>query len=651
MIRLHVFLLCSLLLISCDIVPKARFDTGAVLPMSSGIVGSEYWAGVGYQVETPVSGALPEVSADMGGAGFEDYAVAHGWQTRTDSPRDTDPDALVGGRIRYHITEYPATLRTEGKDSQTAFQRMILWACYEPLLRINEVDLGYDPALATHWKIVQREEGGQELWFRLNPEARWQTGQRITAEDVVASWRLKVDEGLLALGDAIQFREFSEPEIISPYIIRTTTEKQSWKQFMLFATQLFLYPAHIIGDMSGKEYMDHFQNDPVPGSGRYLIRTADVRQGNSITMTRVSDYWDDANPQRKGEYNFEKIKFVVVGEENLAREKTKKGELDFYYVTQAKYWVRELTPERVTQIDMGWLRKKRIFNDQATGLQGFVFNMREAPFDDIRVRQAFCLLVDRQTLIEKLFLNQYYHQDSFYAGSRYESPDNPKVRYNPDAAVKLLEEAGWDRLDEDGTRINAAGDRLELDLMIGEGISTERIHTVIREGLLRGGIRLNLTTTTFATRIKMLEDRNFKLYYGAWTGSNFPDPEYTWHSKYAFGPDTGNDSGFHDAVVDSLIDLYEITYDLEHRTQLLRAIDSRLTQSYPCALAWYGPYSRFLYWDKFGMPEWVLPRTGDRRDIIRTWWYDPAKHQRLRAAIKQQQALDPGEVDVKFWQD
>ena len=651
MIRLSTLLLCLLVLISCNGGSKARYDTGIVYPMSPGIVASEHWAEMGYEIASPPPGALPEVSAEMGGDGFEEIAASQGWQTRSDPPRDTDPDALVGGRIRYHLSEYPATLRTEGKDSQTAFQRIIMWACYEPLLRVNKVDLEYDPALATHWKIIKRDDGSQELWFRLDPDARWQTGQRITAEDVVASWRKKVDDGLLALGDAIQFRQFSEPEVVSPYIFRTTTEKQSWKQFMLFASQLYLYPAHIIGELSGKEYMDRFQNAPVPGSGRYLIRLDDVRQGNSITMTRVRDYWDRDNPLRKGEYNFEQVKFVVVSEENLAREQTKKGELDFYYVTQAKYWVRELTPERVEQVGKGWLRKLRVFNDQATGLQGFVFNTREAPFDDVRVRQAFCLLVDRVTLIDKLFFNQYYHQDSFYPGSSYECPDNPKVRYSPEKAVRLLEEAGWDRLDQDGTRINANGDRLEIDLMIGEGISTERIHTVIREGLLKGGIRLNLTTTTFATRIKMLEDRNFKIYYGAWTGSNFPDPEYTWHSKYADGPDTGNDSGFRNAVVDSLIELYEVTYDLEHRTRLLQAIDYRLTTSYVCALAWYGPYSRFVYWDKFGMPDWVLPRTGDRRDIIRTWWYDPDRHTRLREAIAADRALDPGDEDVNYWVD
>jgi microcin C transport system substrate-binding protein len=645
---LPAILLAGLLAAGC--ARKAgRFDTGELLPPSEGVDARALWREAGYEVAETPPGALPGVPDWQGGAGFERVADSLGWTTRADYPLDTDPAAVPGGRIRISIAEYPATLRSEGKDANTAFLRMMIDACYETLLRVNSTDLDFQPSLATHWKVVLRPEGGQELWFRINPEARWQTGQRVTAEDVAASWRLKVDEGLLRLGDAAIFREFSAPEAAGPYLVRTTTQARSWRMALDFATEMRIYPARIIGGLTGKQYMERFQNRPLPGSGRYLVREKDIRQGVSLALTRDAGYWDRANPRKRGEWNFQQIKFIAIDDDNLAREMTKKGELDLLVVTEAKYWVRELLPEKVLQLGRGWMRKQRVYNDQPNGLQGFVFNTREEPFNDIRVRRAFALLMDRQTLIDKLFYRQYQHNDSYYPGGVYENPANPRVRHDAREAIRLLEAAGYRRRDKDGVRINGEGRRLDFELMSPENPASERLLTVIQEQLAQGGIRLALKTTTFATRVKMLNDRKFKVYYGAWTGSNFPEPRSSWHSEFAQGPDTGNHPGVADPVIDSLCAAYDTTYDLAERVRQIQAIDLRLMQGCYVALAWYGPYSRLLYWDKFGMPPWVLPRTEDWRSLIRVWWYDANRHRALREAIAGDRALPRPPEEVRGW--
>lgn len=641
--------LCLLLLLfpSCG-KRSGRFETGGILPPLDGVDAREIWSQAGYRTETTEPGALPEVPAELGGEGFEELAAGLGWTTRLDYPLDMDSTALPGGRIRISISEYPATLRSEGKDAHTAFQQMMIEACYETLLRINSTDLEFQPALATHWKVVFTEDGGQELWFRLNPQARWQTGQRVTAEDVLATWRLKTDDGLLRLSDAIIYREFSAPEVVSPYLLRTRTQRRSWRMMSEFATEMRIYPAHIIGGLTGKQYMDDYQNRPLPGSGRYLIREQDVNQGTSLTLTRVRDYWDRDNPRKRGEWNFHQIKFVAVAEDNLARERVKKGDLDLLLITEAKYWVRELTPDQVMQLQRGWLVKRKVHNDQPNGLQGFVFNTREAPFNDLRLRQAFSLLMDRQTLIRKLFFDQYLHNDSYYPGGVYENPDNPKIRHDPQRAIRLLEAAGYTLLDRDGVRMNEERERLEFDLMTPESAASERLLTVVQEQLLRGGIKLNLKPTTFSTRVKMLNDRKFHLYYGAWTGSLFPDPRSSWHSEFALGPDTGNHPGVMDPFIDSLCEAYDVTFDQDERVRQIRAIDRRLMDGFYVAHAWYGPYERLLYWNKFGMPQRVLSRTYDYRDLIRLWWYDPERHRALREAIREDRAL-PVPPELAGW--
>lgn len=644
-------LAAALLVAGCGGSGGGRYDTGVVAKPGEGLNSLEVWGAAGYETVSVPSGALPEISAEMGGEGFEALAGDEGWSTRASWPTDADPAAVHGGRLRFHIAEYPATLRSEGKDASTAFQRMLIQACYETLLDINPTDLDYQPALATHWKVLPVDGDKQEIWFRINPEARWQTGHRVTAEDVIASWRLKVDEGLLRLDDAIVFREFEAPVAVSPYLVRTVSSKRSWRQMMNFASEMYIYPAHLIGGLTGKEYMEEYQNKPLPGSGRYLLRLEDVRQGNSLAMTRVSNYWDRGNPLKQGEWNFQQVKFVAITDETLAREKTKKGELDLYFVNEAKYWVRELTGEKVDQIAKNWLLKRKIYNDNPNGMQGFVFNTREAPFDDVRVRQAVAMLMNRQALIDKLFYGQYLHIDSFYPGGPYENPGNPKLRYDPEGAIRLLEAAGWGRLDDEGVRVNAAGQRLEFELMSPESPASERLLTVLQENLAQGGVRMSLKPTTFSTRVKMLTDRKFKVYYGAWTGSRFPDPRSSWHSEFALGPDTGNHPGVIDPRVDSLIALYDVTYDQATRVKQMREIDRCLMEGHYFAHAWYGPYARLLYWNKYGMPDWVLPRTYNYRDVIRLWWYDPVKHQALRDAIAEGRALDPVPVDVEWWKE
>ena len=58
-------------------------------------------------------------------------------------------------------------------------------------------------------------------------------------------------------------------------------------------------------------------------------------------------------------------------------------------------------------------------------------NTRRPPFDDIRMRKAFALLLNRKEMLEKLFFNEYLPDNSYFPGTIYENPDNPKNEYNP----------------------------------------------------------------------------------------------------------------------------------------------------------------------------------------------------------------------------
>src|SRR5207237_970787 len=97
------------------------------------------------------------------------------------------------------------------------------------------------------------------------------------------------------------------------------------------------------------------------------------------------------------------------------------------------------------------------------GTMGLAFNTRKAPYNDVKVREAMQHLLNRPLLIEKLFYNEYQPINSFYSGTPYENPDNPKNEYDPQLAVKMLADAGWKDHDAQG-RLVKNGQPLNVEI-------------------------------------------------------------------------------------------------------------------------------------------------------------------------------------------
>ena len=58
------------------------------------------------------------------------------------------------------------------------------------------------------------------------------------------------------------------------------------------------------------------------------------------------------------------------------------------------------------------------------------------------------LLLNRPLMIQKLFYNEYLPLNSYFAGSIYENPNNPKNEYNPERGLKLLQDEEICKADE-----------------------------------------------------------------------------------------------------------------------------------------------------------------------------------------------------------
>jgi microcin C transport system substrate-binding protein len=412
-----------------------------------------------------------------------------------------------------------------------------------------------------------------------------------------------------------------------------------------------IFPAHVLKNVKGETYIKEYNFKVLPGSGPYTLREEDIQKGKQISLRRRKDYWGEKARANIGIDNFDELRYVVVRDENLAFEMMKKGDLDYFYVGRSKQWIEDMNFEAIQR---GLIQKRKIFNEQPWGTEGFAFNTRRPPFNDVRVRKALSLLMNRPVMIEKLAFNEYLPENSYFPGSVYENPNNPKNPYDPDMALKLLADAGWKSRDAQGRLVND-GQPMQIELLY-TAKTLEPYLTVYQEDLRKVGINLNLRLVTPETQFQLFSDRRFEMTLVAWSGLLFPNPETSFDSTLADQNNNNNITGFKNARVDELDKKYDRTFDVAERIKIIREIDGILASDYQYALMWYAPFSRVIYWNKFGTPPGYLSRIGDYSGafsgagIPQLWWIDPAKQNKLEQALRDSSIkLDVGPTEDRYW--
>jgi microcin C transport system substrate-binding protein len=590
------------------------------------------------------TGADPSVPAEQGGKGFK----GEGWQTNADFDLIGDPRAVKGGLLRTYTPSFPGTLRMAGPEWNTSANYMINQLAYETLLNLDPGTLQYMPWLASHWQIAPDK---LTFRFRLDPNARFSDGGPVTADDVVASWQFHTDKSLQDLFFYTEYNKLEKPIAESKYIVRFKAKQLRWDNFFV-ASGMRVFPAKVLKTFDGAGYLRDYNFKFMPGTGPYIVTDADVKKGTSISIRRRNDYWAATYRENIGQYNFDEIRLTVVRDSNLAFEQFKKGDLDFY-APSSKQWVEELN---IPDVERGAIVKRKIFNSYPANTNFLAFNTRRQPWDDIRIRKAFTLLLNRDQLIKTLFHNEYIPLNSFFPATPYENPNNPKNPYDPQQALKLLADAGWKDRDAQG-RLTKGGQPLQIELLYDDKI-LERWLTIYQDDLRKVGIGLNLRLVNPETEFKMQMQREFDLIYGGWgVGSPFPNPRPEYHSSTADILNTNNISGFKNKRIDEICDQYDVEFDLSKRITLIQELDGILATQYQYINLWYAPADRVVYWNRYGMPKGTYSRIGDQvgsfaPGIPQLWWVEPQKAQRLDQAMRDRSVkIDVPPVEDHYWQE
>ncbi len=581
----------------------------------------------------------PAVSAELGGPGF----TGEGWDTNLEFDAMGSDKAVKGGEMIRYLPDWPPTLRMGGQNWNTSLNYMIRDLCFPSLVAQHPNTLEFIPALCTHWKI---SDDRKTYSFRINPEAKWSDGTAVTSADYMASYKLWMDESILFPSNQQTYKKFT-PTALSKYIIQIAVEKENWRNF-LYASGMVILPAKDIGNLTGTEFLEKYQFAYTSFCGPYKVDMEDVIRGKSVTITRNPDWWAAKNPAYTGLYNVDRYKFVIVKDVNIAFEMAKKGELDYYVIPKAKWFVKDLPGEDWVQ--RGIILRTKFFTEAPIGTGGIAINMKRPPLDDVRMRKAIAHLYDRDTMIDKLFFKEYDKLSSYWQGSTYGNPNNKPIDYDPVAADDFLNEMGYTERNSDGYRFKD-GRVLELDYMYRSKTSEPSL-AIVQESFKTLGIKLNLKLLTPTAFWRNLQDKEYDLASMNWGAITTPNPETSWKGELADKKNNNNVTGFKDARVDALCDEYDKEYDLKRRQEIIKEIDGIVYKAHPYALGWYNPAQRLVVTNKFSWPEWGGGRTEDYDEIHYSWWVDPAKEAAMKEAMQDSsKKLEIPPMNNRFWME
>jgi len=578
------------------------------------------------------------------------------WETNENPNILGSNKAKKGGSVVFGYSSYPPTLRTYGENSSELINQLITRMVYESLLKIDPVTYEYIPGLADKWSV---SEDKMTYFFHINERAKWEDGVPVTAFDVVATYDLLIGEGIRdPYYNDFYSSKYERPAALTANIIMVKAKILQWSSFLYFSNT-YVLPEHVIGRIEPSEYLTNFNNELMPGSGPYSFEEALPNQ--AIVLRRDTNWWAADITPNENLFNFDEVRINFYTDETVLFENFKKGNIGIapYIVPHTiNKWVEDFSSEKSTAVKNNYIVRQKIYCEKPEGHGGFAFNMREEPFNDIRVRKAVRLLFNREKIINKLFYNEYKPMDSYYANSIYENKNNPRIRYNPQEAIRLLEEAGYSQknLNEEGYIVKD-GKPFELNLNFYRSDDT-RIETLLQEELKKAGIKTNLKKVTWATHIKDLDERKFKMIWINYTTDLFPNPEHAYHSKYSDKQNTNNIYGFKNKRTDELCEKYNSEFDMRKRVTLIRELDSILVSNHLMALNWYTDNIKILYWNKFGMPEFVISGisysgnvTFKFPEVISTfWWYDSEADKALRNAMKNDFPLPAKPAEVSYWE-
>ena len=317
----------------------------------------------------------------------------------------------------------------------------IIQALFEPLVSYETGTLAPVPALAERWDI---SADGLTYTFHLRADAKWSNGDPVTAQDCVDSWRRILTPSLAAdyayflylLRGAEDFNkgrsaDFSTVGAVArdarTLVVTLTHPAPYFLQILLNSPWR---PIHLRSIAAVGDPYNRGTKWTLPGSlvssGPFVLKEWSLNR--RVIVEKSPTYYDRAKVRLNA------LHFYPIDNIDAEERAFRAGQL---HMT----WVFPLS--KVVPLQREKSPALRI--DPFLETYFFRLNVRKAPLDDVRIRRALSLAIDRDAIANKILPGGRQPAPTFVSPLLVGYTPPARKAYDPEAARRLLAEAGHPR--------------------------------------------------------------------------------------------------------------------------------------------------------------------------------------------------------------
>jgi peptide/nickel transport system substrate-binding protein len=385
------------------------------------------------------------------------------------------------------------------------------FALFTPLVRYGS-NLEPEPYLAESWE----EHGDTAVTFRLRRDVRWHDGQPVTADDVKFTFDVAKDPTAASLLETAFLARVASAAVVDSFTITfryVHPHAQAIENFYWAPA-----PRHLLQDITPAELRNApFNRQPV-GSGPFRFQQWQANE--QIVLVRNDDFPEGLG----GPPAADRVMFRIIPEASTRMTEQ---------LTRRLHVNMQLLPDQANQLRNNPDVDLHSFTGRTVWYVGW--NHLHPPFDNRDVRRALTMAINRQELIDALLFGEGAPATSTLPPWHRLATDVDPLPFDPDAAGRLLDAAGW-TVGPDGIRRNPQNQPFRFTLLTSDDRLRQSVVEVIQSQLRRIGVQADVRVMEFQTMLAAHRGRDFEAVVTNWVLDNFEAssaPNSLFHSSNA----------------------------------------------------------------------------------------------------------------------
>lgn len=399
---------------------------------------------------------------------------------------------------------------------------------FNKLLKYDK-NLDLEGELAESWQISADQK---TITFKLKPNLKWADGKPLTSADVLWTWHAVIDEktGSPYASDYQLVKKAETPDALT----FSVTYEQPYAPALDTWSGLQILPKHLL---EGQDlHTTSFARKPV-GSNYYKL--VSWTHGENLKLSR------NANAVL-GQAKIDHLITRIIPDSSAQFLELMADNIDSMGLDPIKY-------ARIIPARPELQQKLALYKELGSGYTYLGFNLKHKPFDDVRVRKAINYAIDKQEIIDGVYLGLGIDIASPYKpGTRWSNPNLKPYPYDPAKAKQLLKEAGF-KLNKDGI-LERDGKPFSFEIITNQNKEREKSAVLIQRRLKDIGIDVQIRAIEWASFIsRFIKTGDFDVVVLGWGLGLDPDQFNIWHSSQQ-APGQFNFIGYNNSTIDKLLD-------------------------------------------------------------------------------------------------